>query len=118
MMLSWSGVPKGRTYEREAGFKQVYSWFGQYHRSRWSAITVTNKKSLLYWDARFRHTLNTSRALLNIIFSRSGSSPKCCSFASVVNDKSGIINFAASLSMKTVAVEYIYIYTTFITFRQ
>ena len=44
-----------------------------------------------------RKALKTSTALFNIGFSRSGSSPKCCSLASVVNDKSGIISFAALL---------------------
>ena len=37
-------VPKGRTCEGEAGFKQVYSGFGQYHRSRWGTTVVANKK--------------------------------------------------------------------------
>ena len=55
------------------------------------------KRSLRYWGARFRKPLKTSIALFNISFSRNGSSPKCCSLASVVNDKSGIINFAALL---------------------
>ena len=55
------------------------------------------KRSLRYWGAIFRKALKTSTALFNISFSRSGSSPKCCSLASVVNDKSGIINFAALL---------------------
>ena len=46
--MCWNRVPKGRTCEREAGFKQVYSGFGQYHRSRWGTTVVANKKSL--WD--------------------------------------------------------------------
>ena len=54
------------------------------------------KKSLRYC-ARFRKALKTSTALFNTSFSRSGSGPKCCSLASVVNDKSSIINFAALL---------------------
>ena len=87
-------VPKGRTCESEAGFKQVYSGFWQYHRSRWGTTVVTNKKVFEILGARFRHALKTSTALFNISFSRSGSSPKCCSLASVVSDKSGIVNFA------------------------
>ena len=55
------------------------------------------KRSMRYWGARFPKALKTSTALFNISFSRSGSSPKCCSSASVVNDKSGIINFAVLL---------------------
>ena len=55
------------------------------------------KRSLRYWGARFRKALKTSTALFNISFSRGGSSPKCWSLALVVNDKSGIINFAALL---------------------
>ncbi|WP_293653683.1 hypothetical protein, partial [Thiolapillus sp.] len=42
--MCWNRVPKGRTCEREAGFKQVYSGFGQYHRSRWGTTVVANKK--------------------------------------------------------------------------
>ena len=96
--MCWNRVPKGRTCEGEADFKQVYSGFGQYHRSRWGTTVVANKKmSLRYWGARFRKALKTSTALFSISFSRSGSSPKCCSLALVVNDKSGIINFAALL---------------------
>ena len=55
------------------------------------------KRSLRYWGAEFRHALKTSTALFNISFSRSRNSLKCCSLASVVNEKSGIINFAALL---------------------
>ena len=48
------------------------------------------KRSLRYWGARFRKALTTSTALFSISFSRSGNSPKHCSLASVVTDKSGI----------------------------
>ena len=95
--MCWKRLPKGHTSEREAGFKQVYSGIGKYHISRWGTTVVANKKVLRYWGARFRKALKTSTALFNISFSRSGISPKCCSLASVVNDKSGIINFAAFL---------------------
>ena len=37
-------VPKGRACEGQAGFKQVYSGFLQYHRSRWGTTVVANKK--------------------------------------------------------------------------
>ena len=40
------------------------------------------------------YALNTNTALLNINFSLSGSSPKYCSFVSVVKDESDIINSA------------------------
>ena len=60
------------------------------------------KRSLRYRGARFRRALKTSTALFNISFSRSGSSPKRSSLASVVNDKSGIINFAAMKRIKFV----------------
>ena len=40
----WNRVPKGCTCEGEAGFKQVYSGFGQYQRSQWGTTVVTNKK--------------------------------------------------------------------------
>ena len=55
------------------------------------------KRSLRYLGGRFRKALKTSTSLFNISFSRSGCSPKCCNLASVVNDKSGIINFEALL---------------------
>ena len=55
------------------------------------------KRSLRYWGARFQKALKTSTALFNMSFSRSWSIPKCCSLPSVVNDKSGIINFATLL---------------------
>ena len=42
--MCWNRVPKGRAYEGEAGFKEVYSEFGQYHRSRWGTTVVANKK--------------------------------------------------------------------------
>ena len=97
--VCWNRVPKGRTCEREAGFKQVYSGFGQYHWSRWGKTVVANKKvfEILGCQISKKKALKTSTALFNMSFSRSGSSPKCCSLASVVNDKSGIINFTALL---------------------
>ena len=55
------------------------------------------KRSLRYWSARFRKALKASTALFNMSLFRNGSSPKCCSLASVVNNKSGIINFVALL---------------------
>ena len=42
--MGWNRVPKGYTCEGEAGFKQVYSGLGQYHKSRWGTIVVTYKK--------------------------------------------------------------------------
>ena len=52
------------------------------------------KSSLRYGGARVLYALNTNIALLNISFSLSGSSPKYCSFVSVVKDESDIINSA------------------------
>ena len=96
---SWNRVPKGYTCERQAGFKRVCSGLRQCRGSRMGVIVVTNKEVLEIGllGARFRHALNSSAVWLNVDFSSSGSSPKCCSLVSVVNDKSGIINFAAPL---------------------
>ena len=44
--MGWNRFPKGCTFEGEAGFKKVYSGFGQYHRSRWDTTVVANKKGL------------------------------------------------------------------------
>ena len=45
------------------------------------------KSCLRYRGARFLYALNTNTALLNISFSLSGSSPKYCSFVSVVKKR-------------------------------
>ena len=45
------------------------------------------KSCLRYGGARFLYALNTNTALLNISISLSGSSPKYCSFVSVVKNQ-------------------------------
>ena len=55
------------------------------------------KRDVRYCGARFLYALNTSRALLNVSFSLSGSKPKRCILASVVVDRPGSISFAALL---------------------
>ena len=41
IIMCWNRVPKGRTCEGEAGFKQVCSGFGQYQRSRCGTTVVS-----------------------------------------------------------------------------